>query len=475
MTLRLSPLDHTFWSLESPDAPMHIGALAVFGSGPAGPVDAYAVAALLTQRAQRIPRLRRRVRPSRNPLEGPGWEDQPDFDAATQIVRHELSADVTADPSDPRLCRIVGELMARPVPREAPPWEMHLLGPTTGGPDGEPVLFLLLKVHHAVVDGLRALELGIRLLDGYPEAETRAPQAPEAEATTPRPAPLRSVIGMAAATGPASVRLLRSLPIEARRTLRATEIAGSALVAAADGVDRALRHPSPMRPSLLRAATHRPAPAASGLGLALPTLAVDDVRLIRKEHGGTANDVVLAVLAGALRGAGERTDVRVMVPVSQRGRRSAAGTPAAGNRLSGFLVDLPVSEADPVARLRRVREAMDLRKAAGPRRGAGAVALLADLVPAAAHPFAAPLLRPSAGFLFDALVTNVPLPDRPFTLAGMPLTGLHPLAPLARHQALSVAVSSFRGRLHLGLRGPFATPELSHAVEAAAAELLATC
>ncbi|WP_042425889.1 wax ester/triacylglycerol synthase domain-containing protein [Streptacidiphilus anmyonensis] len=476
MTPRLSPLDHAFWSLESPDAPMHIGALAVFGSGPAGPVDAYAVAALLAQRAQRIPRLRRRVRPSRNPLEGPVWEDQPDFDAAAQIVRHELPAEVTADPSDARLCRIVGELMARPVPREAPPWEMHLLGPTAGGADDEPVLFLLLKVHHAVVDGLRALELGIRLLDGHSDADAQAPRAPETPAApTPRATAQRSVVELAAATGPASLRLLRSLPVEARRTLRATEIAGSALVAAVDGVERALLHPSPMRPSLLRAAAQRPASAASGLGLALPTVAVDDVRLIRKAHGGTANDVVLAVLAGALRGAGERADVRVMVPVSQRGRRSAAGVPAPGNRLSGFLVDLPVSEPDPVSRLHRVREAMDARKAAGPRRGAGAVALLADLVPAAAHPFAAPLLRPSAGLLFDALVTNVPLPDRPFTLAGMPLTGLHPLAPLARHQALSVAVSSFRGRLHLGLRGRFATADLSAAVDASAAELLATC
>jgi hypothetical protein len=118
---------------------------------------------------------------------------------------------------------------------------------------------------------------------------------------------------------------------------------------------------------------------------------------------------------------------------------------------------------------------MTVRKAAGPRRGAGAVALLADLVPAAAHPFAAPLLRPSAGLLFDLLVTNVPVPDLSFTLAGLPLTGLHPLAPLARHQALSVAVSSYRGRLHLGLRGRFATPRLCAAVDSAVAELLATC
>jgi WS/DGAT/MGAT family acyltransferase len=445
---------------------MHMGALAVFGCGAAGPVDAYAVSALLAQRAQRQPRLRRRVRTSWNPLEGPAWEQQPDFDAATHIVRHELPEDVTADPSDEGLCRIVGELMARPVSREAPPWEMHLLGPTAGGPDREPVLFLLLKIHHAVVDGLRALELGIRLLDGFDDAD--------GQTAASRSKPRATAVDQAAPGGPAPLRLLRSLPVEAKRTLRATEIASSALIAAVDGVERALLHPSPLRPSLLRAAAQLPAPSASGLGLALPTVAVDDVRMIRKQHGGTVNDVVLAVLAGALREAGEQADVRVLVPVSERGRRSAAGTPAAGNRLSGFLVDLPVSEPDPVARLHQVCEAMTVRKAAGPRRGAGAVALLADLVPAAAHPFAAPLLRPSAGLLFDSLVTNVPVPDLSFKLAGLPLTGLHPLAPLARHQALSVAVSSYRGRLHLGLRGRFATPQLCAAVDTAVTELLAS-
>jgi WS/DGAT/MGAT family acyltransferase len=354
--------------------------------------------------------------------------------------------------------------MARPVPRDAPPWEIHLLHSTNGAGGLQPVLFVLLKVHHAVVDGLRALQLGIRLLDGFDQAEGQAAASrmePSRTAADPVP-PVGSML-----------RLLRSLPVEARRSLRATEIAGSVLLAAVDGVERGLLHPSAMRPSLIRAAAHLPAPIASGCGLALATVALDDVRVVRKVHGGTVNDVILAVLAAALRGTGERADVRVMVPVSERGRRSAA--PEGGNRLSGFLVDLPDSQPDPVTRLHRVRAEMDARKATGPRHGAGAVALLADLIPAAAHPLAAPLLRPAAGLLFDALVTNVPVPDRPFTLAGMPLTGLHPLAPLARHQALCVAVTTYRGRLHLGLRGCFARVRLREAVDAAVAELLATC
>ncbi|SEM42709.1 wax ester/triacylglycerol synthase domain-containing protein [Streptacidiphilus jiangxiensis] len=465
MTTRLSPLDHAFWSLESPDAPMHIGALAVFGAGRAGAADPGDVAALLAERAQRVPRLRRRVRTSRAPWEAPVWEEQPDFDASAHIVRHELRDEASADPADPALAALVGELMARPVARHAPPWEIHLISGAAGRAEAS-TLVLLLKVHHAVVDGLRALELGVRLLDGFGDAEQSA--APPAGRPTAPPAHPPVASG-----GPAPLRLLRSLPVEARRTWRATEIAGSALAAAVDGVERGLLNPSPLRPSLLRAAARRPAAAGAGTGLALPTVALDDARVIRKAHGGTVNDVVLAVLAGALRGAGERVDVRVLVPVSERTRRTAEGSSPAGNRLSGFLVDLPVSETDPVARLRLVREAMTARKAAGPRRGAGAVALLAELVPTAAVPVAAPLLRPSAGLLFDSLVTNVPLPDLSFTLAGLPLTALHPLAPLARHQELAVAVSSYRDRLHLGLRGRFATPALCAAVDASVAELLA--
>ncbi|MEZ0069800.1 diacylglycerol O-acyltransferase [Streptacidiphilus sp. MAP12-20] len=442
MTTRLSPLDTAFWSLEAPDAPLHIGALAAFLPAPGVTVDPDALIGVLAARAQTIPRLRRRVRSSWNPLEGPYWEDQPDFDATAHLTHHAVDQSATG------LEDTVAALMAKPVPRHAPPWEIHLLSTGTG-------FFLLFKVHHAAVDGLRALEVGMRLFDQFADAPPRSTTS-----TTSRPATVPP-------TGPLPLRLLRAIPVEARRTLRAAELAGDALLASVGGVERALLRPSELR---------RPAPGPPAL--ALPTLDLDEIRTVRKAHGGTVNDVVLALLAGTLRAWGESDDARVLVPVSDRGGRRSGAT-AGGNRLSGYLVDLPVSEPDPRERLRLVREAMDAHKRRGPRRGAGAVALLADLLPASGHQLTAPLLRSSAPLLFDALVTNVPMPDFSFSLGGHALTGLHPLPPLAQRQTLAVAVSSYLGRVHLGLRGRFASPartaDLRDALDASMAELLATC
>ncbi|MBF9073650.1 wax ester/triacylglycerol synthase domain-containing protein [Streptacidiphilus fuscans] len=459
MENRLSPLDAAFWSLESPDAPMHIGALAHFdGAAEGGGPDLGAVAAVLAERAQAIPRLRQRVRTPWNPLEGPYWEEQPNFDAAAHIATHAEDADASADSTDAR----VAALMAAPVPREAPPWEMHLLA------RGDSGFSLLLKVHHAAVDGLRALDVGVRLLDQFAGREKSAAAGKRRPDGQDR---------HAAPTGPLPLRALRSIPVEAKRTLRAAEIAGDTLLSVAGSAPRSLLQPTALlHPSaLLQPSLLRPEPATPEL--ALPSYPLDDLHRIRKAHGGTVNDVVLAVLAGALRTVATR-NARVLVPVSQRAR---LGAPGGGNRLSGYLLDLPVTEPDPRRRLELVRAAMDAHKQRGPRRGAGAVALLADLLPAPGHRLTAPLLRPTAPLLFDALVTNVPMPDFRFTLDGHTLTALYPLPPLARGQALAVAVSSYRGRLHVGLRGrlgatsPHPVADLHRAFDASLTELLSTC
>ncbi|MFD7868808.1 WS/DGAT domain-containing protein, partial [Streptomyces sp. NPDC059783] len=109
-------------------------------------------------------------------------------------------------------------------------------------------------------------------------------------------------------------------------------------------------------------------------------------------------------------------------------RRPPPCAPAAGNgnRLSAYLLGLPVAEPDARERLRLVREAMDRNKAAGPLRGAGAVAVLADQLPSLAHRLGAPLAGSAARMLFDVLVTSVPLPRSALSLAGCPLRALYP-------------------------------------------------
>jgi WS/DGAT/MGAT family acyltransferase len=281
---------------------------------------------------------------------------------------------------------------------------------------------VLFKFHHALADGLRALALAAAVLDPVDLPERR-----------PRPAePPRGLLPD-----------VRKLPGKLRGALfdvgRALDI--GACVARSTLATR----PTP-------ALTAEPTGTRRTAGVVLD---LDDVHLIRKAVGGTVNDVLIALVAGALRRwleqRGERTDKvapRALIPVARRRPRTARPQ---GNRLSGYLMELPVGVADPVRRLTAVRTAMDRNKDAGPHRGAGAVALLADHVPALGYRLGGPLVGQAARLWFDILVTSVPLPGFGLALGGHPITEVYPFAPLARGQSLAVAVSTYRGRVHYGL------------------------
>ena len=424
---------------------MHLGALLHFGPG--GVPDAESLVALLAERASRSLRLRQRVHVPRNPIHAPRWIEDSHFSARQHIGVHALQGRGSLE-------RTAAALMAAPLRRELPPWEIHLLA-KSGLDQG---FSLLLKLHHAAVDGLRAVDLGLRLLDRLEAVPTPAPEpaAPEG------PAP-----GLAAGLDELTRRALRSARIAADVV---TTVVGSRV---ADG----------WRPTETPLHTGPSAAASGERVLALSSFSVRDLQLIRRTHGGTLHDVELALVAGALRrwlldqGCDPaRRGARVLVPVSHRSR---AGEPEQGNQLSGFLVDLPVAEPDPLTRLLRVHAAMCGHKERGPLRGPGAVAMLSDLLPAPAQRITGPLLRPVAPLLFDALVTDVPLPGLPFTLAGAPLTGLHPLAPLAQGHTLAIALSRYRDSVHIGVHGTAETlrdpRRLSGMLAAELAELRRTC
>ncbi|NEB68549.1 DUF1298 domain-containing protein, partial [Streptomyces fulvissimus] len=224
----------------------------------------------------------------------------------------------------------------------------------------------------------------------------------------------------------------------------------------------------------LRGDTAFTAPSSGTRRLATADLDATALQRIRRAEGGTANDILLAVVAGALRRWMEErgealtgTDPRALVPVSRR----RPGGAVSGNRLSAYLLDLPVGTADPRERLRTVRGAMDRNKAAGPLKGAGAVAVLADQLHPLAHRFGAPLAANAARMLFDLLVTSVPLPRSALSLGGCPLSALYPMAPLARGQSLAIALSTYGGRVHVGLVADGkALPDLDRLAEAVQAE-----
>ncbi|WP_410483216.1 wax ester/triacylglycerol synthase domain-containing protein [Streptomyces sp. ST1015] len=349
----LAPLDLAFWNLETAEHPMHLGALGVFSAH--SPTAGAHAADLLAARAAAVPGLRMRIRDTWHPLAfgAAVREPAPGFDPLHHVLLHAPTPDFQAE---------AGRLMQRPLDRTRPPWEAHVLP----GEDG--VTFaVLFKFHHALADGLRALTLAAAVLDPMEGPEPRRRTRPGAEEET------------------TWVRRLLNAPADL-----AAGVSGR-IQDALSGAGRALDIGASVAVSGLAvrstpALTSEPSGTRRTAGVVID---VDDVHRVRKAVGGTVNDVLIGVVAGALRrwlderGDGSAGVVpRALVPVSQRRPRTAQRQ---GNRLSGYLVRLPVDQAEPLARLAAVRAAMDRNKDAGPRRGAGAVALLADHVPALGH------------------------------------------------------------------------------------------
>ena len=406
---------------------MHLGALAVFTSVP-GAAGGAGVLELLAARAAAIPRLRMRVRDVLLPVGGAAWATDKDFDVRRHVRLVPLpEGDFTAE-----VTRLAGELMERPLERGIPPWEMYVLMPgdrAAGAGQGDLAgapFAVLVKLHHALADGMRAVSICAGILDQI--ADVRVAGVRRVRPVAPRswlPGPWQMAdlardrleeLGRAFGIGASVVWASRLDP-------RGTP----ALTAGSSGTRR----------------------------VATAVLDLEDVQLIRRESGGTANDVLLATVAGALRRwmleRGEELPVsepRALVPVSRRIPTRPAGT---GNKLSAYLLGLPVAEPDPLARLDAVRRAMARNKSEGPSRGAGAVAVLVDQLPALAHRLGAPLAGSAARMLFDILVTSVPLPRTALSLGGCPLREVYPMAPLARGQSLAVALSTYGGRVHVGL------------------------
>ncbi|MDQ0597291.1 diacylglycerol O-acyltransferase [Streptomyces canus] len=425
----LAPLDLAFWNIESPEHPMHLGALGVFSA--CSPAAGAHAADLLAARAAAVPGLRMRIRDVWQPLAfgGATREPAPDFDPLDHVRLHAPTADFHA---------VAGRLMERPLERGRPPWEAHVLP----GEDGCSFA-VLFKFHHALADGLRALTLAAAILDPM-DLPARKPRPEEpAKGFFPDVRKLRGFIKDTVSD------VGRALDIGASVALSTVGVRSSS------------------------ALTSEPSGTRRTAGVVVD---LDDVHRVRKAQGGTVNDVLIAVVAGALRrwlderGDGsEGVAPRALIPVSRRRPRTAHPQ---GNRLSGYLMRLPVDDPDPLARLQTVRTAMDRNKDAGPNRGAGAVALLADHVPALGHRLGGPLVSQAARLWFDILVTSVPLPGIGLKLGGNVVTEVFPFAPLARGQSLAVAVSTYRGQVHYGLVADAeAVPDLDVLAKAITAEV----
>jgi diacylglycerol O-acyltransferase / wax synthase len=197
---------------------------------------------------------------------------------------------------------------------------------------------------------------------------------------------------------------------------------------------------------------------------AISRTSLEDYRRIRAAHSCTVNDVVLSVVAGALRSwlmtRGEPVTsgalVRAMVPLSVRGEDdvpSSATEGSLGNRVSSFLVDLPVGEPSPVVRLHQVAHAMREHTSGGRSVGAHTLVRIGGFAPPTLHALGARAASGISKRIFNLVVTNVPGPQFPLYAAGARMLEMFPVVPLAKGQALSIGLTSYDGGVFYGFTG----------------------
>lgn len=426
---QLTPLDMAFLCLERETTPMHMGAVTVFQ--PETPVDAGELVDTLIRRASRLPSLRKIIRHTWFPLGSCFWTEAADFDPARHVITHEVFGGGHSE-----LANLASRIIAEPLDLTRPLWELHVI---TGLQDGR--FALLAKFHHALCDGSGAIQLGIGLLDGFATAEP--PAEPD---TSELPTPLDTarsawrVLSSRERLLDKATELAVGLPGFLRDTNRRLDIASA--------IARNTRLPQPNSPLL----------AAPGTARRVELLRLDlaDVHRARKRHGGTVNDVLLAVVTGALRrwltARGfpiDDLELRALIPVSRRVREQNED---GGNKLSGHLCHLPVGEPDLTARVQRIQDCMHHNKTVGLSRGPGAIPLLAGGLPHAAHRVAMPIAGIAAPLLFDTVVTNVPIPRLRLSLAGARLREMYPFVPLAPGHTVGVALSRYEDSVHVGIQ-----------------------
>jgi diacylglycerol O-acyltransferase / wax synthase len=454
---RLTAVDASFLAQEGPTAHMHVGAVMIFDAPPPNYDE---LADHIRSRLHLVPRFRQKL--AFPPLETgrPLWVDDPNFN----LEYHVRDTALPAPGSEKQLRALAARVHSQALDRSKPLWEMWLVHGLDGGR-----FALLTKTHHALVDGVSGVDLATVLFDLQPTpAEIEHSDTPWRARDTP------SAIDMAAR----GVRGLIGLPFDAAsRAIGAAAHPGDAVADTREALEGlgeivwAGLNPAPESPMNVEIGPHR--------RFVWVRHELADFKRIKNAFGGTVNDVVLAVVAGALqrwlRSRGVRTEgleLRALVPVSIRARDEHHKL---GNRLAVMRAPLPVYVEDPIARLRVVRTAMDGLKESKQAVGAEVLTGMQALAPPTILAQASRLNFSTR--LFNLLVTNVPGPQCPLYLLGRKLQDLFPVAFLPKRHALAVAIMSYDGGMDFGLLGDYdAMPDLEQLAEmfdASLAELLA--
>jgi len=440
---RLSALDSAFLHLENNStAHMHVASVMVFEGKAPTPQE---LVDHVTSRLHLVPRYRQRLAYVPFDQGRPVWTDDPHFNPRYHI-RH-TALPKPAD--DVALKRLAGRLFSQRLDRSKPLWEIWLVQRMSAGR-----FALIAKTHHALVDGVSGVDITTVLFDAVPD-----PPAPSRQRApwTAKPLPGRAkLLGEALlerATVPAEMtRGARALLRAPRKALsQLTDGLASIGATTVAGINA----PAPPSPFNVDISPHR--------RYTFLDADLDRFKAIKDSLGGTLNDVVLAsvtlALGRYLRNEGHDTDglvLKAMVPISVR-TNSQRG--ALGNQVAAMWAPLPVGVENPAECLQQIVRAMEDLKKSRQAIGAQVLTNLAGFAPPTILSQAARLQARQP--FFNLVVTNVPGPQFPLYLLGRRLQVLYPVVPLARRQALGIAVMSYDGHLGFGLLGDYdALPKL---------------
>jgi WS/DGAT/MGAT family acyltransferase len=452
---QLTSLDAQFLALETPRQSGHVGALAILDDSerPGGRLTIDDVCSLMSERLSLLPPLRWRLTEVPFGLDYPYWIEDPEFDLDFHVRELALPAPGT----DQKLAEQVARIIARPLDRSRPLWELYLIHGLESGNVG-----MLTKIHHALIDGLSGAEIMGVLFDLTPEGRDVPESSPPP--ADREPSDLEMLARGLAGIPRYPVRALRSMP-SALPNLTETPfgtLPGTGVVSrVADRVQRTIggdgsvrdrnTHRAPKTSFNRRVSAHR--------RFAFGQLSLDEVKAIKNEYGCTVNDVVVTICTSAVRrwliehGELPSEPLVAQIPVSVR-TSEQAGT--YGNRIMLMSAPLFTNLPDPIVRLRRTHEALSVMKE---RHKALPAQLLQDanhFIPPAVFARAAratfSLATSSPGRpTWNLVISNVPGPQIPLYCAGARLDANYPVSVITDGMGLNMTVMSYCGHLDFGL------------------------
>jgi diacylglycerol O-acyltransferase len=441
MVTRLSASDAAFYHLENTSTPMYVGSLSILRKPRSG-LSYETLLASVEQRLPLIPRYRQKVREVTLGLARPVWIDDGDFDITYHIRRSALPS----PGSDLQLHELIARLGSRPLDKSRPLWEMYLI---EGLARNRVAIYT--KSHQALVNGMTALEIGHVIAD-----RTQKPPEFGEDIWIPGREPsdrqlLLGAIGEWITRPTAQLSAVRSAVMEvATNTGQLIEV-GRRVADVARTVARGTAPSSPLNTTVSR-----------NRRFAVATGRLEDYRLVRARYDCDVNDVVLAVVAGALRNwllsRGEpvtsTSTVRAMAPMSvyPDADLDTTGPGQAISEVSPFLVDLPVGEGNAVVRLSQIAHATESASTtAGSLVDARTIVTLSGFAPPTLHAMGIRVATSFSARQFNLLITNVPGAQKQMYVAGTKLLETYAVPPLLNNQGLAIGVTSYNGMIYFGI------------------------